>query len=205
MIYDKREDFGFSIVNLPWLRVMLLVSHRLVFSFVIWLDVLGVVQAFLVFHSKNLQIISNLLTQCYRYHKLRKLFGKLFRSYFELLSKFGEMSFQEYVFDGISHPVFYSDLVYKLRCVKCKANFVSSGSKKVKRLRRRNYDPVIIERTIGLVLSPSTALYISFLKHCIRTNKAVGTIWRDFLKEDNTLMLVPSDCFSGLLKAGPLW
>ena len=31
-----------------------------------------------------------------------------------------------------SHPVFYGDLVYKLRRVKCEANFVSLGSKIVK-------------------------------------------------------------------------
>ena len=34
----------------------------------------------------------------------------------------------------------------------------------------------IIERTIGLVLGPFTALYRSFLKRCTLTNKAVGTI-----------------------------
>ena len=49
------------------------------------------------FHSKNLQITSKLLTQGYRYHKLRKSFGKFFRSYSELLSKFGDISFQEYL------------------------------------------------------------------------------------------------------------
>ena len=38
------------------------------------------------------------------------------------------------------------------------------------------YDPAIIERTIGLVLGPFTALYRSFLKRCTLTNKAVGTI-----------------------------
>ena len=38
-------------------------------------------------------------------------------TYSELLSKFGEMSFQEYVSEGISHPVFYGVLVYKLRRV----------------------------------------------------------------------------------------
>ena len=53
---------------------------------------------------------------------------------------------------------------------------------KVKRLRRRQYDPGIIERTIGLVLGPSTALYEPFLKHCILTNKAVGTMWRALSK-----------------------
>ena len=134
------------------------------------------------FHSKNLQITSKLLTQGYRYHKLRKTFGKFFRSYSELLSKFGDISFQEYLSKGISHPVFYGDLVYKLRRVKDTPNFISSGSKIVKRLRRRQYDPVIIERTIGLVLGPCTALYRPFLKHCTLTNKAVGTIWRALSK-----------------------
>ena len=71
---------------------------------------------------------------------------------------FGDISFQEYVFKGISHPVFYGDLVYKLRRVKDAPNFISSGSKIVKRLRRRQYDPLIIERTIGLVLGPCTVL-----------------------------------------------
>ena len=83
--------------------------------------------------------------------------GKFFRSDSELLSKFGAISFQEYVSKGITHPVFYGDLVYKLRRVKDNTNFISSGSKIVKRLRCGQYDPVIIERTIGLVLGPFTA------------------------------------------------
>ena len=82
----------------------------------------------------------------------------------------------------IIHPVFYCDLVYKLRRVKDNTNFILSGSKIVKRLRRRQYDPVIIERTIGLVLGPFAALYRSFLKRCTLTNKAVGTIWRALSK-----------------------
>ena len=35
--------------------------------------------------------------------------------YSELLTKFGEISFQEYVPEGISHLVFYGDLVYKTK------------------------------------------------------------------------------------------
>ena len=86
------------------------------------------------------------------------------------------------MFKGISHPIFYGDLVYKLRRVKDTPNFISSGSKIVKRLRRRQYDPLIIERTKGLVLGPCTALYRPFRKHCTLTNKAVGTIWRALSK-----------------------
>ena len=42
--------------------------------------------------------------------------------FYNLLSKFGEISFQEYVTEKIFHQVFYGDLVYKLRRVKCEAN-----------------------------------------------------------------------------------
>ena len=110
-------------------------SHRTVFTFRSWLDLLDVLLAFWISILKISKITSKLLTQGYRYHKLRKTFGKFFRSYSELLSKFGDISFQEYVFKGISHPGFYGDLVYKLRRVKDTPNLISSGSKIVKRLR----------------------------------------------------------------------
>ena len=94
----------------------------------------------------------------YRYYKPRKTFGKFFRSYSELLSK-GVISFQEYVSKGITHRVFYGDLVYKIRRVEGEALFISSGPKIVKRLGRHQYDLATIERTIGFVLGPFKALY----------------------------------------------
>ena len=81
-----------------------------------------------------------------------------------------------YLKKSLRHPVCYGDLVYKLRRVNGEANFISSGSKIVKRLRCRQYDQATIERTLGHVLGPFTALYRSFLKCCILTNKAVVTI-----------------------------
>ena len=162
-VYDKHDDFGFPLVNFPWLSgdVPILPSYGF---YILQLGRFArCCTSVLDFHSKNLQITSKLLTQGYRYHKLRKTFGKFCRSYSELLSKFCDISFQEYVSKGISHPVFYGDLVYKLRRVKDTPNFILSSSKIVKRLRWRQYDPFIIERTICLVLGPSTALYIDFL------------------------------------------
>ena len=84
-------------------------------------------------------------------------------------------------------------LLYSTEAIQCsmiKLNFelwskthrISSRRVLFSRLRRRQYDPVIIERPIGLVLGPSTALYGPFLKHCTLTNKAVGTIWRALSK-----------------------
>ena len=183
-VYNKRDGFGFPIVNFPWLSgdVPRLPSFGIYISQLVRFA--RCCSSVLDFHSKNLRLTSKLLTQgyIYMYHKLRKTFGKFFRSYSELLSKFGDISFQEYLSKGISHPVFHSDLVYKLRKVKDTPNIISSGSKIVKRLRRRQYDPLIIERTIGIVIGPSTALYEPFLKHCTLTNKAVGTIWRALSK-----------------------
>ena len=170
-VYEKRDDFGFPIVNFPWLSgnvprlpsCGINISHLVRFA--------RCCTSVLDFHSKNLQITSKPLTQGYKYHKLRKTFWKFFRSYSELLSKFGAISFQEYVSKGLTHPVFYGDLVYKLGRVKGEANFISSGSKIVKHLRRRQYGPAIIESTIGLVLGPFTALCRSFLKRCTLTRQ----------------------------------
>ena len=136
-VYDKRDDFGFPIVNFPWLSgdVPRLPSYGIYISQLVRFA--RCCTSVLDFHSKNLQITSKLLTQGYRYHKLRKTFEKSFRSYSELLSKFGDISFREYVSKGISHPVFNGDLVYKLRRVKDTPNFISSGTKIVKRIRRR--------------------------------------------------------------------
>ena len=83
------------------------------------------------------------------------------------------------VSEGIPHPIFYGDLLYKLRRIKCEANFVSSGSKIVKRLRRRKYDQVIIEMAMDLVFGPSTALYSTVLTP---TNKAVGNIYEGLVQ-----------------------
>ena len=176
-VYDKCNDFGFPIVKFPWLSgdVSRLPSYGVYIS---QLDRFArSCTRVLDFDSTNLQLTSKLLTQGYRYHKLRKTFGKFFRSYSELkLSKFGEISFQEYVSEGNSHPLFYGELVYKLKSVKCDAIFDSSGSKIIKHFRRRKNDPAIIERTIGLVFGPSTALYRSFLKYFTPIDKAMGTL-----------------------------
>ena len=130
-VYDKRDDLRFPIVNFPWLSgdFPRLPSYGFYISqFVrfarcctgVWISIKKISNYFLT-PDTGLQISQA--------SKIRKTFGKFFRPYSELLTKFGEISFQEYVFGGISHTVLYGDLFYKLRRVKCEANFVSSGSK----------------------------------------------------------------------------
>ena len=71
-----------------------------------------------------------------------------------------------------------SSTVIFLQTKECqkRSEFHLVGLEKMKRLRRRQYDPVIIKRTIGLVFGLSTALYTLFLSRCNLTNKAVRTI-----------------------------
>ena len=101
--YNKHDDFGFPIVNFPWLSgdIPRLPWYGVYISQLV--RFVWCCNTVLDFNSKNLQITSKLLTQSYRYHKLWKTFRKFFRSYSDLLSKFGKISFQEYVTEGISH------------------------------------------------------------------------------------------------------
>ena len=82
-VYDKRDDFVFTIlvVNFPWLSgvVPRLPSYGFYISQLVRFA--RCCTSVLDFHSKILQITSKLLTQGYRYDKLRKTFGKFFTSY----------------------------------------------------------------------------------------------------------------------------
>ena len=76
-IYDKREDFGFLIVNFPWLDgdVPRLPSYVIYISQLVRFA--RACSDISDFHTKNLLITSKLLNQGYRYHKLRKTFWEI--------------------------------------------------------------------------------------------------------------------------------
>ena len=95
-------------------------------------------------------------------------------------NNFVDISFQKCFLRYLSPGLLrWSSLQIKLLMVNCEANFVSFGFKIVKRLRSRKYEPVILERTLGLVFGPCAALYTSFLTHCTPNKKAIWTIWWD--------------------------
>ena len=58
-VYDKRDDFGFPIVNFPGWVVMFPDSHRMVFTFLSWLDLLGVALAFRISILKTFNLLQN--------------------------------------------------------------------------------------------------------------------------------------------------
>ena len=69
-VYDKRDDFGFPIVNFPWLSVDVprLPSYGVYISHLV--RFVRIALAIRISILKKLQITSELLTQCHIYHKL---------------------------------------------------------------------------------------------------------------------------------------
>ena len=92
---------------------MFLDSHRTVYTFLSWLDLLGVVLSLSISIQK---IFKSLQSYWHKVTYITSIIKHLETSSGHTLSfiQFGEILFQEYVSDGISQPVLYGDLVYKL-------------------------------------------------------------------------------------------
>ena len=117
-IYDKRDDFAFPIVNFPFLDgdVPLAPSYGVYISQLVrFARVCSSVSDF------N-ELTEKLLHQGYRYHKLHITFSKFYYHYTELLQKFG-CTCRTLKKQGISHPAFYGNIVYKAhKFKKCLSN-----------------------------------------------------------------------------------
>ena len=148
--------FRFPIVNLPWLsgNVPRLPSYDIYISQLIRFA--RRCTSVLDFHYKNLKSPLNF---CHRVTDI-KSFGKH-------LENFSDHTFIKLWFYTFSRIINKSNLplsfIYKQRRVRDSTNFIASGTKIVKRLWHRQYDPGIIKNTISLVLGPSTAMYRLFL------------------------------------------
>ena len=112
--YDKRDNFSFTIVIFPFsdrdfplapsygVYISQLVRYALVCC-----DVFDI-------NARNLCITGKLLNQGYRYHKLLKIFTKVFHRYKDLVLKFG-CTCRKLTSNGIAHPHFYGNVVHRAR------------------------------------------------------------------------------------------
>ena len=85
-IYDKRDDFDFEIVNFPFLDgdVPRSTSYGVyIFQLVSFARASSYVADF---NTRNKLLTLKLLKQGYQYHKLRKIFSKFYRRYYDLIS-----------------------------------------------------------------------------------------------------------------------
>ena len=66
------------------------------------------------FKTWNNVLTAKLLTQGYKYHKLRRAFSKFYRRHFDLVSYYN-VRFKTLFLQDLSEPEFYGDLVYNFR------------------------------------------------------------------------------------------
>ena len=121
-IYDKRDDFDFEIVNFPFLDgdVPRSTSYGVYIS-----QLIRFARASSYFADLNTLksfLTQKLLKQGYQYHNLHKAFSKLYRRYYDLISKF-QVGLKSLLRQRLSEPDFYGGLVYKLKKIVGSNNF----------------------------------------------------------------------------------
>ena len=89
------SDF-LSSISPGWV-VMFLDSHRMVFTFLSWLDLQGVALAFLISILKSSNYFQTTYTGLQISQASKRHLESSLMSYSNLLSQFGEISFQEFV------------------------------------------------------------------------------------------------------------
>ena len=168
-IYDKRDDFNIEIVNFPFLDgdVPRSPSYGVYISQLIrFARVCSNVDDF---NNRNLFLTAKLLKQGYRYHKIRKAFSKFYYRHSELIVKYN-IGLKTLLQQGISEPIFYGDLVYKLKRIVGKPNFSDQFKKIVKRYIRVGYNFDIMRQSACLVLNLITVYSYGFLFNCTTVN-----------------------------------
>ena len=135
-IYDKRDDFDFDIVNLPFLDgdVPCSTSYGVYISQLIRFARESSHVA--DFNAHNKSLTTKLLQQ---YHKLRKTFSKFYRRHYELVSKFN-VGLKILLHQGLLEPEFYGDLVYKFKTIISRADFCDQFRKVIVCYKRIGYN-----------------------------------------------------------------
>ena len=170
-IYDKRDNFDFDIVNVPFLddNVSRRPSYGVYISQLIrFAPVCSHVDNF---NTRNKCLTANLLKQGYRYHKIRKAFIKFICRHNELVSKF-DVGLKSLLHLGLSEPEFYGDLVYKFKKISGMADFSDQLRKNIMRYKRIGYNLNIMRQSACLIIIPITIDGFAALFNCTPVGRA---------------------------------
>ena len=105
------------------------------------------------------------LKQGYWYHKLRKIFSKFYRRYYDLISKF-QVGLKFLLCQVLSEPKFYGNLAYKLKKVVGSNNFSAQFIETISRYKKIGYIINVMQQTACLVVNPVTDGNFAFLFNC---------------------------------------
>ena len=123
------------------------------------------------FNTRNTCLTAKLLKQGYRYHKLRKAFSKFYRRHYELISIFN-VGLKSLLYQGLSEPEFYGDLVYKFKKIRGMTDFSDQLRKIIMRYKRIGYNLNVMRQSACLVISPITVdVYATFF-NCTPVDRA---------------------------------
>ena len=167
-IYDKRDDFDLLIVNFPFLDgdVPRSTSYG---DYISQLIRFARHLAMLLTLTLAINFNSELLKQGYQYHKLRKIFYKFYRRYYDLISKF-QVGLKSPLRQGLLEPEFFGDLVYKLKRIVGSNNFSAHFIKIISHYKKIGCNIHVLQQTAYLVVNPITVGNLDFLFNC----KGVG-------------------------------
>ena len=117
------------------------------------------------FNTRNKLLTQKLLKQGYWYHKLRKTFSKLYRRYYDLISKF-QNGLKSLLRQWLSEPEFCGDFVYKLNKIVVSLNFSAQFIKITSNYKKFGYNINVVQQTAGLVCNPTMVGSFAFLFNC---------------------------------------
>ena len=174
-IYDKRDDFDFEIVNFPCLDgdVPRSTSYGVYIS-----QLIRFARASSYFADLNTLksfLTQKLLKQGYQYHNLRKAFSKLYRRYYDLISKF-QVGLKSLLRQKLSEPYFYGGLVYKLKKIVGSYNFSAQFIKIISHYKKIGYNINVLQQTACLVVNPITVGNFAFLFNCTSVGRTSDSI-----------------------------
>ena len=117
------------------------------------------------FIDHNKLLTQKLLKHGYWYHKLRKIFSRFYRRYYDLISKF-QIGRKSLLRQGLSEPEFYGNLVYKLKKIIGSNNFSAQFIKIISHYKKIGYSINVLQQTACLVVNPVTVGNFAFLFNC---------------------------------------
>ena len=123
------------------------------------------------FNNRNLFLTAKLLKQGYRYHKIRKAFFKFYHRYSELIASYN-LGLLSLLQQDISEPIFYGDLVGKLKRIVGKPNFSDQFKKIIKRYIKVGYYLDVLRQSACLVLNTIVVYIYVFLFNCTMVGQA---------------------------------
>ena len=166
IIYDKRDEFDFEIVDflLSDGDVPRSTSYGVYISQLICFAKASSYVA--DFNTRNKLLTQRFLKQGYRYHKLRKIVSKFYRRYYDLIYKF-QVGLKSLLRQGLSELDFHGDLVYKLMKIVGSNNFSAQYIKIIFHYKKIGYNINVLKQIACLVVNPIRVGNFAFLFNCM--------------------------------------